>query len=242
MVRQVSKPPQALTLPEFEERLSGHVYTLYMNYSFLIKGGVYTVAALALLHIMQQPSDFRFGRLLFWAVSFMFSLVTIATWSRGSALANSKAGVLDVILPIGIAIPEYLAFIVVDPTAAGSLPWYYWYLFLAAHAALGFAIVTYRLSLTDPQSDFDDQLKPLAEDYMDWMKGDQRGAAIGVALNLILFLSTLLSPWLASPAANWVHYIAGTFLFFVGAQITYNAYRQYDAMTTYEPPRNAAAA
>jgi hypothetical protein len=231
-----------LTTAEFHERISGHVYTLYMNYSFLTKGGVYTVAALALLHVIQQPVDFKVGRLLFWAASFMFSLVTISTWSRGSALTNAKAGMFDVILPIAIAIPEYLLFIVLDPSTAGALPWYYWYLFLAAHAALGFAIVTYRMNFTDLNADFDEQLRPLAVEYVSWMRADQRGALVAVVINLVFFLITLLWPWFASPAATYVHYTVAAFLFFVGLTITRQASKQYDRMTKYKPPRSAEAA
>jgi hypothetical protein len=43
----VATAPQ-LSREDLDGRLGSNVYALYMNYSFLIKGGVFTVAALVL--------------------------------------------------------------------------------------------------------------------------------------------------------------------------------------------------
>jgi len=220
-----SVPP--LTLPEFQNRMSGHVYTLYLNYSFLIKGGVYTVAAQSLLHLPQADHskvEHVSVRFLFWFVSFLFSLITISTWSRGSAMTNAKAGSLDVILPIGIAIPEYLLFIILDPTTSGTGRWYWWYLFAALHAAFGLSIVLYRKSLTKLESDYDEDMRPLAILYVNWMRADQFGASVGVGLNLAFFLITYFWSWLASSGAEWVHWVVGLVLVVIGFKITSDVY------------------
>ena len=232
-------PP--LRYAEFQKRLSSQVYVLYTNYSFLIKSGVFTVAALSLFHIVAASPEFEIGRLLFWLVSFAFCLVTISTWSRGCVMTNAKARIFDVILPLGIAIPEYLLFIVLDPTAVSSKAWNSWYLMLAIHAAFGLAITSYRLRLTDIQMDFDEELQPLARDYLQWIKLDRLGAACGVLLNLTIYLITVAFAWFTSPSAYFVHYGSAILLLCIGLFISHQAFTQYDQMTKYKPPLGSAA-
>jgi len=122
-----------LGVDELRRRLSAHVYTLYMNYAFLIKSGVFAVAALSLYHIFADQ-QFDIVLPIFWLASFSFAIVTISTWTRGAALANAHATFYDVLIPILISVPEYLLFIAIDPTYANksffnmSAPWTIWYL------------------------------------------------------------------------------------------------------------------
>jgi hypothetical protein len=208
----------------------------------LIKGGVFTVAALSLFHIFAESPEFELGRVFFWLASFAFCIVTISTWSRGSAMTNAKAGIGDIILPMGMAIPEYLLFIVLDPTAVSSKVWNSWYLVLAFHAAFGVAITSYRLWLTDIAADFDADLQPLARKYLQWVKSDQRGAAIGVLINIVFYLITFEFGWFTSEPSYFIHYGLGILLVGLGFFISYQAFTQYDQMAKYKPPLGPAAA
>jgi uncharacterized membrane protein YidH (DUF202 family) len=152
-------------------------------------------------------------------------------------MTNAKAGILDVLLPIGIAIPEFLLFIVLDPTTEHNLPWNYWYLVLAFHALGGLMIISYRLAVTNITADFDGDLQSLARDYLGWMKSDRRGAAIGIIMNSIVFVATLACGWLTSPPAYYIHYALALFLIGLGIRISYLAFQQYDQMARYVPGR-----
>ena len=129
--------------------------------------------------------------LLPWFASLMATMVTLMTWGRGILLTNSKADLLDSILPTLMGITEVCLFSILSPRLnrvdpnpdlnkrVSFEPWHWWLLVLAIHALLAVFLVWNRISLTDIVNDFDLQLQPLAKEYMQWMHDDRFGAAIG---------------------------------------------------------------
>jgi len=237
-----SQRQEPVHFSDLQQRLSGHIYSLYMNYSFLIKGGVYTVASMSLFHILTENEAFQKGRFGFWLASFGLSVVTIAKWSRGSVMAAPAATMLDVLLPIAIGIPEYLLFIVLDPMF--TLSWTYWYVVAAIHSALALALVGNRLKQTKT-SHYDPELLPLVEKYKKWMWRDLLGAGIIAAISSVLFLATRpeFGKWaiLHVPGAELRHTVIAALYLVVGIWITRQAYFEYLDITTFSPKSEQVA-
>jgi hypothetical protein len=234
-----------LSVAELQERIALHVYAMYMNYAFLIKGGVYTVAALSLFHILtDQSTSFRFGLLVFWGASFAFSLVTFSKWSRGAAMINARANMFDVLLPIGIAIPEYLMFIVIDPEFGKTGSSTVWYVIFSSHATLAFMLVLNRLQQTVIVDDYSTDMRPLPQRYVSWLRGDLFGTAIAGILSLLIFIATTGYGYnlLAMPGAALYHEIIAIVICLAGLIITWEAYYQYNEIVRFKPALNQTPA
>ncbi|PYS21262.1 MAG: hypothetical protein DMF72_18030 [Acidobacteria bacterium] len=144
-------------------------------------------------------------------------MVTLTTWGRGVLLTNSRANVLDTLLPTLMGIVEFGLFAVLYPRkgldgkdirwANGTEPWHLWPFANALHALLAVFLVLNRIYNTDPIKDFEPRLQPLASQYMDWMRGDWKGA-LGTAI-VITILGYFTLP-LARKKSRW--YLAFCFL------------------------------
>ena len=236
--RTIGRP---LSFDDLQVRLSSHVYTSYMNYAFLIKSGVFTIAAISLYHILTEPSrEFTIVLFIFWFASFTFAVVTVSTWSRGAAMANARANVGDVVFPIAMSIPEYLFFIAIDPAYAKqdlpvmSTPWTIWYLFFSLHALGACALISNRLRETDIGRDYTADLRPLAEAHIGWARKDRGGAFVSMMVGLFIFTSstTYLSkvPFnvFQSPLASLIHAVVGMAIIGLGFFIIWRAHSRYN--------------
>lgn len=238
---------------DLQTRLTSHVYTLYMNYAFLIKSGVFTVAALSLYHIATEPDvEFRVGLFIFWAASFAFAVVTVSTWTRGAVMATGRSNMFDVIIPIGMAVPEYLLFISIDPAFSKqiltwtTLPWAIWYLWFAFHAFGAWALISTRMKNT-VVADYAHNIQPLAEMHMVWMREDRIGAFVSAVIALLIFgatTSVAAAPYnllQASSAAAISHSIIGILIFGLGIFLTWKAHDRYTTIERYRPATNPVA-
>lgn len=238
-----------LSFSELQRRLSSHVYTLYMNYAFLIKSGVFTVAAFSLYRIWTVGPDASTTAMLliFWGASFSFSLVTVSTWSRGAAMANARANVGDVAIPIGMAIPEYLFFIAIDPANLKlestwlMVPWGIWYLFFALHALLACALISNRLSQTNIKRDYDEELQGIAKRHVAWMREDRVGAAISACVAFLIFLGVTRlvkgTPFdvLQSAYSYVIHLAIGLGIIVLGVFLMWKAHVRYQEIECFKP-------
>jgi hypothetical protein len=237
--------PEKLRFVDVQQRVSSHVYTLYMNYAFLIKNGVFTVAALALYHLLIQP-ELSVVRLVFWGASFSFALVTMSTWSRGAILEAGRTSMFDVVIPIGMSIPEYLFFITVDPNYSGDSArsadgqWMTWYLWFALHALFAWTLITNRLVQT-VEADYSEELKPLVRQHTRWMRRDRIGAGVAALIAFfVYFLTTKPAAsipfnFLQSPHAQIYNEVIGVFLIFFGLFLTWQAHEQYKLIQRFRP-------
>jgi hypothetical protein len=172
----------------------------YVYIGGIMRSVALAAAAIVLLEIFW---DFRtyWPRLIPWVGSLFAAFVTLATFARGVLLTNSRASLWDLILPTLIGLVEFSLFITLSPRLRPRSDhrrfhkfndWTPWFFYFACHAALGVAIIQNRISDTEPTRDFDEPLRPLANEYMGWMYDDRKGALIGVAVALI---SGLLVWW-----------------------------------------------
>ena len=82
----------------------------------------------------------------------------------------------DVVIPIGMSVPEYLLFIAIDPKYStqaaswGNMPWAIWYLWFSLHAFGAWALITNRLTQTVVEADYTLELRPLAQEHVNWMR------------------------------------------------------------------------
>jgi len=244
-----------LSANELRQRLSSHMYTLYMNYSFLIKGGVFTLAALTLFHLASEPATVSSWVLfIFWCATLGFSIVAISTWSRGSLLTNARANMGDVILPLGMAVPEYVMFIVLDPTFTSSshlswalpCPWSIWYLAFSAHALFAVGLTFNRIRQTKVKRDYSIELQTLADEYLKWIKKDCASAAVVSFSSLVLFLSTITetSQWswnyLALPKGQWLHAVIALIACYIAFKIIKGAHLNYETIADFRPAKKPA--
>lgn len=151
-----------------------------------------------LLEILVNCRTYRL-LLLPWLATLIACLVTITTWGRGLVLTNSRADLLDTVLPMLMGIAEVCMFTILSPrlllrhepqeTHGQKLPedsfrlWIYWFVFSTIHTFLAVILVGNRISQTNVAEDFCKELKPLAEEYITWMWSDLIGALFGTALS-----------------------------------------------------------
>ena len=213
----------ALTVNELRNRTNGHVYTSYLNMSFLIKSGVFTAASLSVIKIYDLNDAWAMADLSsLWLASAGLSTITLVTWSRGALLTNGRADWLDSLYPLLIGICEYALFLVLEP---GQLSrWSIWYLFAAAHALLAYLLVQHRSALTDPGSDFCGDLQELATKYKEWMKRDARPALIFSGGCLLFFFLRGFFP----SHGTLVDIVASIVVIGVSMQVSISASQQYN--------------
>jgi hypothetical protein len=172
--------PRHLTREDVRERLGSHVHASYLNYAYFIKGAVVAVAALCLVDLVAEDVTGRLPRVGLWLASFFFSLVTIATWARGSAFASYRASMIDIIAPMAIGVCEVALFIVLIPSK--DLPgevWRNWYVVQAAFSVCAIVLIANRYILcreVDYRLD-DNELQQMFFQYRKWLREDMAGAA-----------------------------------------------------------------
>jgi hypothetical protein len=212
----VKPPREPVTVLDIRSRLRDHVYVAYLNYSFFIKGAVIAAAGLALVAILgSSPHDlpFKGPRLALWGASLGFSMVTIATWSRGAAFTNYRASAFDIILPILMGLLEIVMFVVIAPPIDG-LPkdvWVYWYVANACHAFLAVGLVLNRWVLAKPSDYAGDALLNELKHYKRQLNTNMIGAGMIGVFGVVIFLATNcasyvglgLAPFNSVSTSNW---------------------------------------
>jgi hypothetical protein len=233
-----------ITREELRLRLHDHVYMSYTNYSFFIKGAVIAAAALSFIYILGASDlHFKWTRLILWGASLGFSLVSIATWSRGSAFTSYRANMLDLLLPVGMGLVEVSMYVLLAPAlgSVSDLPidaWLYWYLALACHTFLAMLLVGNRL-LQTRMEDYADDLHGLVGKYRRWLWLDFSGAGVlfvvGAAIfcfsEVALSVPSLHSFAVTNPDLGWVHVVLGGFFAVIALAIVGSASSQYDELS-----------
>jgi hypothetical protein len=201
-----------LTVDAIQARLSQFPHDQYLYIGGFMRSVALAGGALVLLEILLEFKRY-WPRLLPWMVALGATLVTLTTWGRGILLTNSRADVADAVLPTLMGILEFCLFATLIPRRSPDgrdvtlykniEPWHLWPFFNAAHASLAVLLVLNRISMTDPINDFQPNLRPLAAEYMSWMRGDVSGALIGVGVFFALGVITLIFVRLAQKPRRW---------------------------------------
>lgn len=169
--------PQPLRNNEIQNRLHDYARNNYVFLGNVTKGVVVSIATLVLSEII---SNFRaeWMRLVPWLASFVGIVVTYVTWDVGTILSNARSNALDSVLPLAMAVAEFLLFGSLLKVGGPSL-WVNWFFFAGTHAVVGALIVHNRIRVTDFRADFEDD--DISKNYEDWMRKCRIGA-IGVAV------------------------------------------------------------
>jgi hypothetical protein len=229
-----------VVLRDVRARLNDHIYVSYLNYSFFIKGAVVAAAALGLIFILGTTRlEFKWVRLVLWIASLGFSLVTVATWNRGSAFTGSRANYFDLILPVLMGVAEVSMYVLIAPTLpdAPNDLWVYWYAALSAHCFLAVALIWNRQTLTHA-SDYSHELQGILAEFETWIATDKRGAFILGLASAAVFVLTKVRyelPFVTVPfdsaATAWVHGLLGCAAFALSVHISLSAMRQYKVLS-----------
>jgi hypothetical protein len=225
--------PVPLNFGDIRDRTTSHGYVMYMNYQFLIKSGVYAVAALALLNILTAeslPLPVRLRLFAFWLASFAFTIVTIAKWSRGAVLTNARFNMPDMILPIFAALPEYLLFIVLDPGLKIEMDWTVWYCIFGLHGFFGLMLVANRYFQTSDSDFAPDVRDRLLTKYRSWMAQDMLGTFATFCGGLLLFAwppHFIVRKIVTRVDGEAAETVAGASIFILGIFIIAQAASQY---------------
>lgn len=189
-----------LTVHEVASRLSQFPHDRYLYIGGFMRSVALAAGTFVLLEIVLNYKRYRL-RLLPWLAALLATTITLTTWGRGVLLTNSRANVFDAILPTLMGIVEFCLFAILAPRleknghdmviAKGVQPWHLWPFFNAAHVGLAVLLVSNRIWNTDPAADFVPELRPLAGEYMQWMRGDRVGAALTTLGLIILGLATI---------------------------------------------------
>jgi len=192
-----------LTPEAVAARLLSYPHDTYLYVGSFMRSVALAAGALVLLEILSHKR--YWWRLLPWVACLLATIITLMTWGRGVLLTNSKSNIWDAILPLLMGISEFCLFAILSPkeywhpaTPVRAMQeddelgsWRYWLFVHAIHALLAVGLVANRLAQTDPVLDFDGRLRPLALEYVGWMKEDLRGAAFGTVIFSLLGLLTL---------------------------------------------------
>jgi hypothetical protein len=194
----------ALTLEELATRLKNYPHDQYLYIGGFMRAIALAAGTIVLLHLVVNSRK-DWPLLLPWCGSLLATTVTLMTWGRGILLTNSQATIWDTLLPLGMGILEFCLFAVLSPTqciipgynhedySVGNLKrWNYWFCFSAIHAALAIALVHNRIVNTHIDQDFAAPLRPLAGEYVQWMKADMMGATKGTVMLLVSGIAVLL--------------------------------------------------
>jgi hypothetical protein len=222
-----------LRAEDVRDRLRGHLYLLYMNYAFFIKGAILAFAGVAIFQIFATENVInKLERETLWGVSFAYSLVTISAFSRGAILTNWHANIFDTILPISLGICEVLLYFILTPTPgdSGKL-WTSWYVVFAAYALLAAALVFNRRQQARLK-EFEQtaEMVKLAKRYRRWLLGDLLGALLAAAASCEMRfdfdrISRFLTPYGLNP-----HFVFGLALGILALFVLTSIARQYRAL------------
>jgi hypothetical protein len=201
--------PLLLSVDEVVRRLLTFPSDTYLYVGSFMRSVALAAGALVLLQILSCRK--YLWRLLPWVASLLATILTLATWGRGVLLTTSRANIWDSILPLLMGIAEFCLFAILSPseywraTAPDLAPaegqslagvWRYWFFVHAVHAFLAIFLVWNRIDQTSPAADFKSALRPLALEYMGWLRADRIGAVRGVITFLLLGSLTLcLATW-----------------------------------------------
>jgi len=168
--------PRALGNDEIGRRLHEYARNNYVFLGNVTKGVALAIATSILLQIL---SDFQseWVRATLWLTSFLGILVTYMTWDIGSLLSNSRANILDSLLPLLMGMVEFLLFgiLIKSDNKELTLLWFNWFGCLGLHALFGAIIIHNRISVTNFSDDFVDIT--LARLYHAWLKQCRIGAS-----------------------------------------------------------------
>lgn len=223
--------PHAATAVKWDtlqERAENHIYLHYPNTTFMIKSGVFVVAADTVHQFFTVHQIFYLlaAKASLYLASLGFVTITSMTWSRGAILATSQANARDYIIPLIIGITEILLFVAISD-AHTTRRLNLWYLFLSVHGVSAALLIKNRSKLTNIE-EFEPAFSPTVLKYKSWLRRDSNGArnvSIGVFI-IWIFLVNIRFRF------DWFAHIAlGLCLLCISLLICRNAARQYDELT-----------
>lgn len=186
-----------ISVDDIATRLMSFPHDRYLYIGGFMRSVVWAVATVVLLEIIARGRDYRL-RLVPWLVSLLATMVTLMTWGRGVLLTNSRATLLDSVLPTLMGVIEFCLFAVLAPQMSDSENkdrkidlFNYWFFVLALHALLAVLLVGNRIANTSVTDDFAQELRPLANEYVGWMYADLIGASAGFIMFSIFGWLTL---------------------------------------------------
>jgi hypothetical protein len=224
------RPSLPLTIMELRHRVINYGYTSYSNFQYLIKSGVFAIAALTIFNILAANNQFRSQRIALWLASLGFSLLTLSTWNRGSMLSNGKANIADSLFQLLMGVTEYLLFLILSPEVSKADGWVTWYIAAAGQGFFAAGLVWNRIRLTDVERDFAAELRDLGNQYRRWLRHDIIGAVSLSIVTLILFAITEKASW---GQTRWFQYISAAMLLIGCVLAIMRAERQYNTAFDY---------
>ena len=156
-----------------------------------MKGVAFAAGSIVLIRIIEDWQLY-WPRLFPLLSSFLLILMTHVTWSRGALLTNSRANILDSVLPMLMGVLEFLLFAILLPSVREPDLWRWWFFIVAVHSLIAVFIITNRISLTVISEDFEIELDEMANALVKWMNGAQKGAIAVTFLATMFGLVTLL--------------------------------------------------
>ncbi len=187
-----------LTVQEVANRLSQFPHDRYLYIGGFMRSVALAAGTYVLLEILLDLKRYKL-RLLPWTAALLATMITLTTWGRGVLLTNSRANLFDAVLPTLMGIAEFCLFAILAPRknsdsvvlSRGLETWHFWPFFNAAHVGLAVLLIWNRIYNTDTVKDYVPELRPLADKYMDWMRGDRIGAGVTTVILIVIGFVTL---------------------------------------------------
>jgi hypothetical protein len=207
-------------------RLRDYPHDNYLYIGGILKGiALYfaCIAALEILHdVFKSKGKRDFTRISPWIASFAAITVSYMTWGRGVLLTTSPANLLDTIFPLWVGLAEFSLFALLSTSLLSQVTstdldshqkWRpnWWFGALAVHSFLAVGLIWNRICQTDVNAHFVEDLRPLADKYVDWMWDGIVGAAITGFVALAFCI--LFTCW--RPKPGWCTLFRNCLLFIV---------------------------
>ena len=179
--------PRPLTKTDVVERLHVHPLESYALIANVAKGIALGVGSLVLIQILSHLGE-EWLRLLPWTASMAGVLISYTKWTRGTILSNARANVWDSCFPLMMGVAEFVLFaiLIVGDERVPSSVWLNWPVCVAAHSLIATAVVSNRLTVSDP-TDFAPELRELGTEYRRWLRADRAQAGASGLFALLLW-------------------------------------------------------
>jgi hypothetical protein len=136
------------------------------------------------------------------------SIVSHLTVGRGILLTSHRFNFLDTLAPLLLGFVEFMLFGILQRWEGHPEWFYYWDLLFATHAFVAALLVTNRLWSTRVEEEFALPLRPLAIEYISWLRGDRK-AALWIGAFSLLFWVLFVPCGFSMRESDCLHIVLG---------------------------------
>jgi hypothetical protein len=169
-------------------------------FAYSVAKGAGIANAAYVLSLLLLAKNYSIQVLPLWLASFGAMLVTYITMFRGTVFLNHRGTWMDTVMPLILALIEFLLFTILQPTSPPRDAFTTWYLLFSIHGFVANVIIWNRDRQIEP-GDFSEELHPLILHFKKCLARDWRDSGISAISWLIIWLALSFWPF---PKYEWV--------------------------------------